>query len=267
MIKILKNSNLVIIVFFCLLAFVEAGKLWGQQSHTPAEVPSSRVLTQIREILQLPNKEADEGQPVRVQAVVTFYEGRAYRGLMILFIHDSSGGIFVREGSAQEDLNLTPGDLVEVKGVTAHGFLRNEIRKPEVHTLGRAPLPDPRHPRPDQLVLGRLDCEWVEITGFVTSTQVEEPSKRLILDVTEGEERVKVVVLKYPQRAPTDLLHAKVRFQGVCGGNYNAKNEMTGILIRVQDISFVHNLGTGPSAEESPPAESSRELASLNARR
>jgi hypothetical protein len=167
-------------------------------------------------------------------------------------LQDSTGGTFVKEASAQE-LNLKAGDLVEVKGVTAHGWYRNQIERPEVRVLGRAPLPEPRRPATSQLDLGRLDCEWIKITGIVYSAEIDEASKKLILHLGVGASRVKVTVLNYPKSAMTDLLDANVQIQGVCGGEYNPKREMTGIIIYVPDISFVRNLGTSSGLEELPP--------------
>lgn len=247
--------KLVIIILISLLISVGPGKLWGQQSHSPAEPLSSAVLTQIRDILQLPDKDADRGQPVRVRGVVTFYDGPSYHLDHTdpnFFFQDATGGIYVKEAPAR-GLNLTAGDLVEVKGITAHGWYRNQIERPEVHVLGRAPLPEPRRPATSQLDLGRVDCEWVKITGFVYAAEIEEPSKKLILHLGVGARRVKVTVLKYPKSAITDLLDANVQIQGVCGGEYNPKREMIGIIIYVPDISFVRNLGTRSGLEEFPP--------------
>lgn len=259
--RILKNSNLVIIVFFCLIVSVGAGKLWGQKGHTPGEPASATVLTQVKDILELTPEEAERGQPVRIRAVVTYYDHL----IPLSFVQDPTGGIFVVTPS-NSNLGLKSGDLVEIKGVTMHGWFRNQITKPQVQAVGRAPLPEPRRPRTDQLDLGRLDCQWVEITGIVNSTSNEQLPTKLILNLTVGSDHVKVSALNPPKSTRTDLLHAKVRIQGVCGGAYNPKHEMIGIIIYVPDVSFVHNLGKGPSTKESPPADSSRELASLNAR-
>ncbi|MFZ0959791.1 MAG: hypothetical protein WAO35_02720 [Terriglobia bacterium] len=249
--------NSAIIILSCILVSMGPGKLWGQQSHSSAELPSSAVLTQIRDILQLSDKDADRGPPVRVRGVVTYYDGPAYHpdhSDPDFFLQDSTGGIFVKEASGQE-LNLTAGDFVELKGVTAHGWYRNQIEKPSVSVLGRAPLPEPRRPATSQLELGRVDCEWVKIAGMVYSAEIEEPSRKLILHLSVGARRVKVTVLKYPKTAVTGLLDSNVQIQGVCGGEYNHKREMTGIIIYVPDISFVHNLGA--SAHTEGPARNS----------
>jgi len=251
--------NLGIIILSCLLVFVGQGKVWGQQSHTPAEPTSSSVITRVIDILELPKEEAMRALPVRIRAVVTYYDSHEQTG--VLFVQDSTGGIDIAKPS--RELGLTAGNLVEVKGVTDPGTYKNVIAKSEIRVLGHAPLPEARRTRLDQLELGRLDSQWVEVTGVVRSAQFDKPTKGLTLFLGVESDNIRVVV-RYPEGARTNLLHANVRVQGVCGGVFDAKLKFTGIVILVPDISFVHNLGTGPTTEESPPADSSRELAKIS---
>ncbi len=239
--------------------------MWGQQGLTSAKPHSLPVIARVSDIRALSAKEAELGHPVRVRGLVTFYDGPAYYGDINFFFRDSTGGIFVKEASAEE-LNLTAGDFVEVTGVTGHGWFANQIEKPQVRRLGRAPLPEPRRPRFEQLALGRQDSQWVELAGIVHSAQTPEPSKRLILSLAVGSGRVKVAVLNYPKSAQTELLDSKILIRGPCGGIFNPRHQMIGIVIYVQDINSVRILEPSPLTAESPPAESIRDLARLSAR-
>jgi PAS domain S-box-containing protein len=239
--------------------------MWGQQSHTPAEPHSFPVLTRVSDIRELSAKEAELGHPVRIRGVVTFYGGpTTLAGNKVLFIQDSTDGIYVE--ALDEDLGLTVGDLVQVKGVTGHGWFANQIEKPEIHVLGRAPLPEPRRPRFEELALGREDGKWVEIAGIVHSTQIQEPSKKLILSLAIGSGRFRISVRTYPNSALTELVDSRIRVQGVCGVLFNPKHQMIGIAIYAQDTSFVRILEPSPLTAESPPVESIRDLARLSAR-
>jgi PAS domain S-box-containing protein len=182
----------------------------------------------------------------------------------VLFVQDPTGGIYIEV--PVEDLGFKAGDLVEVKGVTGHGWFANQIEKPEVQVLGRAPLPEPRHPRFEELALGQEDSQWVEIAGIIHSTQIELPSKNLILSLVVGSGRVTVAVRKYPESAPTKLLDSKIQVQGACGGVYNPKHQLVGIVINVQDINSVRILEPNTLTAETPPMESVRDLARLSAR-
>lgn len=57
----------------------------------------------------------------------------------MLFAQDSTDGIYVE--MPPKDLGLSAGDLVEVEGVTGHGWFSNQIEKPEIHVLGRGGSP------------------------------------------------------------------------------------------------------------------------------
>ncbi|MFZ0959638.1 MAG: hypothetical protein WAO35_01940 [Terriglobia bacterium] len=249
------------VLLLSLVVSVGQGMLWGQQGQTPVEPPSSPVYTRVIDILELTKPEAARGYPVRLHAVVTYYDDYEQAG--VLFVQDSTGGIDIAKPS--RELGLKAGDLVEVKGVTDRGTYRNVIAKSEVHALGRAPLPEPRRTRLDQLEIGRLDSQWVEIAGVVRTSKIDEQTKKLILGLGVESDNIKVVV-RYPESARPNLLHSNVRIQGVCGGQFDAQLKFIGIVILVPDISFVHNLGTSPSAEESTPVDSIRELAGLSAR-
>ena len=241
-----------LLVFSCLFVSVGWwGKLWGQQINPPALPLSPRLLTQISDIHALSENEAERGYPVRIRGVVTYYGGPP-----VLFIQDSTGGIYVE--ALADDLGLTAGELVEVRGVTTHGWFRNQIEKPKIHVLGRALLPEPRRPRIEELAVGREDSQWVEVAGIVHSTQIEEPSKKLILSLAIGSGRVKVVVQNYSQSALTTLPDSKIQIQGACGGVFNPKHQLVGIVVYVQDIHLVRVLEPPPLTAESPPVESIR---------
>lgn len=155
-----------LILFICLYVSVGLGRMGGQERHTPANPPSIPVLNRICDIHALSDKDAGRGHPVRIQGVVIFYGGSSSRpGRMLLFVQDASDGIYI--DAPPENLGLTVGDLVEVKGITGHGWFTNQIEMPEIHVLGRAPLPMPRRPRYEDLALGQQDSHWVEIAGIV----------------------------------------------------------------------------------------------------
>ena len=239
--------------------------MWGQQSHTPTGLPATPVLTRVSDIHALSEKDAGRGHPVRIRGIVTFYGPASSRpDRTVLFVQDSSDGIYVE--TPLGDLGLTAGDFVEIKGVTGHGWFTNQIERPEIHVLGRGPLPVPRRPRYEELALGQQDSHWVEIAGIVHSTQIQLPSKALALSLSVGLGRVTVAVQNYPASAPTKLLDSRIRIQGACGGEFNAKQQLIGIVVYVQNINSVRVLEPSTLTAETPPVESIRELARLSAR-
>ena len=258
-----RSAPRLLIILSCLLLTAGMGEVRAKQD--PAEPTPSRVITRVSDIHELSEMDAGRGHPVRIRGVVTFYGGSSSRpGKMLLFVQDSTDGIYVAEPS--EGLGLTTGDLVEVEGVTGHGWFTNQIEKSEVHVLGRSPLPVPRRPRYEDLALGQQDSHWVEIEGIVHSTQIQEPSKRLILSLAMGLGRVQVAVQKYPESAPTQLLDSRIQVQGACGGVFNPKHQLVGIVINVQDMRSIRVLEASSLTAETPPVESIRDLARLSVR-
>ncbi len=79
----------------------------------PAAAPApAAVLTSAREVRALSPEEAKEQRPVKLRAVVNATDpGRT------IFVQDATGGTFINRSGAVTD--VTPGDVLEVEGVTA----------------------------------------------------------------------------------------------------------------------------------------------------
>ena len=78
---------------------------------SPAATPGVGLppLTTIKQILQLSRSEAVKNYPIRLRAVVTYYYGGAPPDL---FLHDSSGGVWVDLPGGMPALD--PGDVIEM---------------------------------------------------------------------------------------------------------------------------------------------------------
>ena len=78
--------------------------------------------------------------------------------------------------------------------------------------------------------------------------------------------RIRVVVQNYAASAPAKLLDSEIQIQGVCGGIFNAKQQLIGIVVYVQDLNSLRVLEPGTLTAETPSVESIRDLARLNER-
>src|ERR1019366_154038 len=81
----------------------------GDRDHTPA--PGSTLTTAL-EVHQLPLSAAQRAYPVRLRAVVTYFDPVGH----LFFVQDRSDGIFI-ELNDKEKVSMRAGDDVEVTGV------------------------------------------------------------------------------------------------------------------------------------------------------
>jgi hypothetical protein len=91
----------------------------------------SHELRQVAEIRRLTVAEANRNIPVRLRAVVTYYDPLGPD----LFVQDQTGGIWVDVETTKLNVPVSAGDLVEVTGVTEQ--LRRRLASRIFTLLGR----------------------------------------------------------------------------------------------------------------------------------
>jgi len=221
---------------------------------TQAALPT---LTRIQDIRQLTPAQAEAGYPVRVRAVVTYYDPRPPNDPSggDLFIQDSTAGIFV---DAVTQLSLHPGQLVVVDGVSAGPDFAPQIAKPRVTVLGEGELPGAQRVSFDRMASAGEDSQWVEIQGIIRSAIVE--NEHLVLDVVVDGGRLQAIVPNFQGPIPQSLVDSKVRIHGACGARFNSKNQLIGVVVYVPSLAQIMIDEPGPPDPFSLPA---RPIASL----
>jgi hypothetical protein len=117
-----------------------------------------RTADQVR---RLTPEQAERHLEVRLKAVVTFYDERLYSR----FVQDETAGIYLQEltnGPA-----LRPGQIVEIEGQTGAGEYAPIVIPRSVKVLGEGTLPTAKPVSLEQLVSGREDSQFVEVSGTV----------------------------------------------------------------------------------------------------
>ena len=163
---------------------------WRDAPEEPAASAASAatgpLLATVADVRALTREQAQNGLPVRLRAVVTYYEP----AMISLFVQDGSGGVYVNPG--HEDLGLRPGDLVQVEGRTAPGQLAPIVVSPRFTSLGTAELPAPRVTTAASLVTALDDCRRVETRGIVRS--VHRQRSQIQISLAADGRRMLVVV-------------------------------------------------------------------------
>lgn len=230
------------------LLVLSAAVLFGDGSISYAR-ETLPALTTVAAVRRLSPAEADRGYPVRLRAVVTYFDPRS----RYLVVQDATGGIYVQIEAP--DLPLARGQLVQVEGMSTPGVYSRSVAKAKLKSAGAAPMPAPRSTSLGQLATGSEDCQWVEARGVVRAAVRETSWVVLHLFANQTELRILVNV-----PSPGDLARlvgGRVKVVGVCGTLTNPRGElkMVQLLVsRLDDLTVEEAASGEPEALPLTPA-------------
>jgi len=117
--------------------------------------------------------------------------------------------------------------LVEVNGHSDPGRFAPMVLAEKIVKLGVQPIPDPTPVTFEQLLDGRMDAQWVEITGVVRSCEPmagQSWKARMVLE--SGGQRLQVEIdNRLPSKAYMD---AEVNLRGICFFRHNNDRQALG---------------------------------------
>lgn len=214
-------------------------EVWAGRTSAPqAEAAATNLLETVQQIRLLPPEQAARLLPVRVQAVVTYYDP----SWGTLFVQDDTAGIYVAAGGPRLDLKI--GERIELEGFTAPGDYVPIIVHPRFVPLGRAPLPEAPRRALREVSSGAEDSQWLALEGIVQVVRVNDG--HVTLEVAQGGGRFEVIVPGWWGRpAPEHLVDARVRLRGVCGTIFNQRRQLLGIRMFVPGMEFVETQQLG----------------------
>ncbi len=172
-------------------------------------------------------QEAERHIPVRLRGVVTFFDEALYSR----FIQDDTGGIYL--DTFTNIPPLTPGQLVEIEGVTAAGEFAPVVVPKRATVLGTAPLPVARPTSIEELIRGLEDSQFIEVKGIVRSVRFENESGSYALDLVTGGERFTVFAKDLGVAEPETLVDSTLRVRGVCSTLFNRQRQLFGFRMLV----------------------------------
>lgn len=199
--------------------------LFGVFTWTAAGQEAPQPLTSVASVRGLPAAEAEALHPVKLRGVVTFFDANLYSR----FIQDDSAGIYLLENTNLPP--LSPGQLVEVDGVTGPGEYAPVVQPTRFTVLGEAPLPAARKVSPEELVTGRHDGQLVELTDVVRSAYFDNGLEYYGLEFGRGNERFTVYSKSLPVGIPSELVAATVTVRGVCATLFNSQRQLFGVRL------------------------------------
>ncbi len=215
---------------------------------TPAE---SLVLTQAVQVLKLSLAQAQSNMPVHLRGVVI--SGQELDPGTAELV-DATGGIFIRASSVQPML-LARSNVLDVTGVSGPGEFAPIVVAKVMRLLGTSAIPEPKRVNYEDLLMGRLDSQWVEIEGRLRSCvylPTALPSKigGTEMEIATGGGRLAVEA--FGREISPDLVDGTLRIRGVCFHKFNQKHQFYQMYLLVPQGESV--------LVEAPPATRPFEL-------
>ena len=207
-----------------IAACASAGAL-GQSA--PQSVP--RALTTAVAVHGLASEQAARKLPVRLRAVVTYYDPYIDTRHGALFVSDASGGVFISV-PLRPILPIHAGDLVSIKGATGPGDYAPIVTASEVRKIGPSHLPV-RPPRATltQMQTGVTDGQWVEIEGRVRSAHLEV--NNVFLEVATDGGSFTATSLREDRVDYESLVDSLVLIHGDVAPQFNQRHQMVGVHV------------------------------------
>jgi PAS domain S-box-containing protein len=216
-------------------------------------LPPLHAAEQLRtaaEVRGLTVEQAQRQLPVKLRGVVTFFD----ENLFSRFIQDETAGIYLRESTNTPW--LTPGQVVEVEGVTSPGEYAPIVEPEHVRVVGQAPLPTPRPVTYEELASGKEDSQFVEIAGIVRSVHLDEASEHHLIQIATGGGRLSVYARELPVAKSAALVDSTIRVRGVCSTQFNRQRQLFAIRLMVprsEDLVIMIPAAADPFAVPARP--------------
>ncbi|HAM70475.1 MAG TPA: hypothetical protein DCM86_02400 [Verrucomicrobiales bacterium] len=207
---------------FALTLGVLGALVSGAQSNR--EVPAPLPLTTTEAIQSLPRVEADLAPRVRIEGVVTF----SHPVWRLLFVEDSTGGIYCEPGGLQPLPEV--GHRVVVEGTAGNGAYLPVINVLRVEDRGGGPLPPPAPATAAELWKGRRDADFIRLSGHVAAAHFStNPFPQLTLSMISGGLPVDVQMVGGLALGLDSLLCAEIEVDGVFGPRTDAEGRIEGV--------------------------------------
>ena len=227
-----------------------SASLWSAGPLALAETAGSaheqlRTITTAREAHDLTSEEAKRAYPIHLRGVVTYFDTDTGSGFGAIYIHDSSGSIFVKTpGGAIKSLPV--GSVIDLWGVSDPGGFAPVVDRAVFQVIGHAPLPADAVPvSRTQLFAGEYEGQWVEVDGIVHSVSDSGHIVTVELGMTDG-----VLYATSVRETGADYSHlvdAKVRIHGHEAPLYNSSGQMIGARVVFPNLTAVQVIEATPS--------------------
>lgn len=191
------------------------------------------TLTEVRQVRELALEEAKKQYPVRVRAVVTYFDPH----FKTLFVQDDTAGLWICR--TFQETNLYAGDLIELNGASwAISVFGTTLKPTSLRVLGKAPLPKPKSVTYETMASGKEEGKRSQVQGVIRKMAYQ--FGLLELGLAAGNEHFTVYLPRFEARPlPTNLLGARVEVAGVCSMKLDDQGLITGLWYYAPDLESI----------------------------
>lgn len=220
-----------------------------------ASVTVARAVEELRTVSAIRDLTVEQTRqriPVRLDAVVTFFDDRLYSH----FVQDDTAGIYLQFPTNEPTPGLAAGQRVDVIGTTSPGEYAPVVMVKSVVSAGAAPLPTPKKVTYETLASGAEDSQFIEITGIVRSARLLTDSGYYLIEVATGGGRLLVYASQLPVKNTDEILDSTVRVRGVCSTKFNHQRQLFAIRVmtpRPEDLQVIAPAPGDPFAAPARP--------------
>ena len=200
------------------------------------------TLTTIRQVHSLSKSEALEGHPVHIQPVVTYFDPVAHN----LFLNDATGGIWMEWNPGLPKPAV--GDLLDFSARTSFSFAP-DVAGAHWTIIGRAPVPHPRPVSFDDMMSTSEDSQWVEVEGTIRQAEYLHRSpieKVLWMELAMTGDDIDIEIPWDGSPIPAGLIDSIVKIRGICGAEFNPKQQMVGVTLYVPNLNQISIVEAAP---------------------
>lgn len=196
----------------------------------------------VRELLPA---QAAERHPVRLTGVVTYFRSEKIPDFIL---QDATGGVHVRQPK-EGALMVSPGDEVEIDGVTDAAVYAPRVDAKAVRRIGRAELPLPIPVAAEELAAGYHEGSLVEVAAVVRAAFIDPTidPPRLVLRLGTPVGSVDALVTRFGAGEPERYLDAAIRLRGVSLRQANRRNEPYRWMVFVHSVDDIVVINPPPS--------------------
>ena len=196
------------------------------------------TITRAHDAHNLTSEQAAQGYPVRLRAIVTYYDPYNDPRRPACFAADASGGIYV-DLRALPAIPFKAGDLVDITGISAAGGYAPIVVATEARLIGKSHFPSiaPRATL-SEILTGVYDGQWVEVEGVVRGVSKSRTTIHLDVALSDGEITADTVREKGADY--DSLVDAKISLRGATAPIFNHLGQMTGAYLVFPDLSQVN---------------------------